>query len=59
MKCPQCDSLLKQRKVEVEGARQKALSYQCSNKRCLYTTFERESSKKIIAELKAKELQLK
>jgi|SRR3989344_2770442 len=59
MQCPLCKSQLKKRKVNIEGARQKVLSYQCSNQDCIYFEFDEESSKKVVAELKAKETQLK
>lgn len=59
MHCPKCNAMLKKRKVSIEGARQKVLSYQCSNSDCIYFTFEEESSKKVVAELKAKETPLK
>ncbi|MDP1694381.1 MAG: hypothetical protein Q8L34_02460 [Candidatus Woesearchaeota archaeon] len=59
MQCPKCNYLLKKRKVNIEGARQKVLSFQCSNPDCIYFTFEEESSKKVVAELKAKDMQLK
>ncbi len=59
MKCPRCESILRKVRVAVEGAKQRALSYQCSNPDCIYVEFDEESSKKIVAELKAKETQLK
>lgn len=59
MKCPRCESRLRKVRVAFEGARQKALSYQCSNQDCVYVEFDEESSKKVLAELKAKEAHLK
>ena len=59
MKCPTCASNLRKVRVAFEGAKQRALSYQCSNPDCLYFEFEEESSKRVIAELKAKEMRLK
>lgn len=55
MKCPTCASNLRKVRVAFEGAKQRALSYQCSNQDCLYFEFEEESAKRVIEELKAKE----
>ncbi len=59
MKCPRCESNLRKVRVAVEGAKQRAITYQCSNIDCIYVDFEEESSKRIVAELKAKETPLK
>lgn len=59
MKCPRCKSTLRKVRVAFEGAKQRALSYQCSNPDCIYFEFEEESSKRVVAELKAKETHLK
>ena len=55
MKCPKCESTLRKVRVAVEGAKQRALTYQCSNPDCIYFEFEEESSKRVVAELKAKQ----
>lgn len=57
MKCPRCNSGLKRKKVEIEGAMNKALSYQCLT--CGYVEFEKDSSAKVIEELKKRETPLK
>ena len=57
MKCPKCDSGLKKVEVIIHGAKQKAVSYQCSN--CDYFEFEPISSKKVIDELRTGPLKIK
>ena len=57
MNCPRCQSLLRQVDVSVHGARVKALSYQCP--KCDYFSFEPESSKKVLEELKDTALKIK
>ena len=57
MRCPECNKNVKKVDVKVEGAENKVQSYQCTS--CNYVDFEPESSKKVIAELKAKETPLK
>src|SRR3989344_4111120 len=57
MKCPDCKTQMKEVEVKVEGADKKVTSYQCPS--CETIEFEPESSKKVIAELKAKETPLK
>ncbi|MBI4146179.1 zf-TFIIB domain-containing protein [Candidatus Woesearchaeota archaeon] len=57
MKCPDCKVQMKEVQVKVEGADQKVKSYQCPS--CDHVDFEPETSKKVIAELKAKETPLK
>lgn len=57
MKCPNCNSEMYKVDVSVEGATEKALSYQC--KKCDYVEFDKESANKVILELKAKETPLK
>ncbi len=57
MKCPKCNSNLKKVQVSVEGAKNKALSYQCS--KCDYFEFEPESSKKVVEELRETPLKIK
>ena len=53
MKCPKCKSELKKVKVGIEDARSKVVSYQCPN--CSYFTFDQQSAKKVIKEIKIKE----
>lgn len=53
MKCPKCDSSLRKTEVAVEGAEQKAVSYQCT--KCDYVEFEEKSAAKVVKELKSKE----
>jgi transposase-like protein len=50
MNCPTCNSVLKKVYVSVNGAKNKAVSYQCPN--CDYYEFEQSSSKKVVDELK-------
>lgn len=57
MKCPKCSGKMKKVEVSVEGASQKALSYQCTQ--CSYAEFEPFSSSKVVQELKQKETPLK
>ena len=57
MKCPKCSSTFRKVEVNVEGAEQKAISYQCS--RCGYFEFEEKSAAKVVKELKSKETPLK
>jgi len=57
MKCQKCDSGLKKVEVEVEGAKNKAVSYQCP--KCGYFEFEPVSSKRVIEELRETPLKIK
>jgi hypothetical protein len=57
MKCPKCDSSLKKVEVSVHGAKQKAISHQCT--KCDYFEFESESSKKVVEELRETPLKIK
>ena|SRR3989344_2612219 len=57
MKCPDCKMQMKEVEVKVEGADQTVKSYQCPS--CDHVAFESETSKKVIAELKARESPLK
>ena len=57
MKCPNCSSNLKKVDVNIEGAEQKAISYQCA--KCDFFEFEQESAAKVVKELKSKETPLK
>ena len=57
MRCPKCSSSLRKVEVSVEGAEQKAISYQCT--KCDYVDFEEKSAAKVVKELKSKETPLK
>lgn len=57
MICPKCNSKLKKVEVDIEDAKTKAISYQCSN--CNYFTFEPKSAIEVIREIKEKESPLK
>jgi hypothetical protein len=57
MKCPKCNSILRKVEVNVHGAKQKAVSYQCP--KCDYFEFEPESSKKVVEELRETPLKIK
>ena len=56
-KCPKCNSSLKKIEVGVEGAKSKAVSYQCT--KCDYFEFEPQSSRKVIEELRETPLKIK
>lgn len=56
-KCPRCASKIKRIEVGVEGAEQKAVSYQCT--KCGYFEFEEKSAAKVVKELKSKETPLR
>jgi len=45
--------------VKVEGAKNKVLSHQCTNKNCYYFDFDQRSSKKVIEELRENPLKIK
>lgn len=57
MKCPKCKGTLKKVNVNVYGAKQKAVSYQCQG--CDYFEFEPTSSKKVLEELREAPLKIK
>ena len=57
MRCPKCSSNLRKVEISVEGAEQKAMSYQCA--KCDYVEFEKNSAAKVVSELKSKETPLK
>ena len=57
MKCQKCNSALRKVEVSVRGAKNKATSYQCT--KCDYFEFERESSRKVIEELRETPLKIK
>ena len=55
--CPKCNSRLKKIKVDVAGAKNKVISYQCS--KCDYFGFDSKSSKKVVEELRETPLKIK
>jgi len=57
MKCPKCSSGMKRVSVNVEGAKSKALSFQCPE--CGFTEFEKNSAAAVLKELKAGESPLR
>ncbi|MBI3032208.1 zf-TFIIB domain-containing protein [Candidatus Woesearchaeota archaeon] len=57
MKCPKCNTNLKEVEVAIYGAKNKSLSYQCPN--CDYFEFEKTSSKKVLEELREAPLKIK
>jgi len=57
MKCPKCNSTLRKVEVKVEGAKSKAVSYQCP--KCDYFEFEPMSSRKVVEELRETPLKIK
>ncbi|MBS3126470.1 hypothetical protein J4453_03465 [Candidatus Woesearchaeota archaeon] len=57
MRCPKCDASLKKVEVNVEGAKNKAIGYQCP--KCDYFEFEQDSSRKVIEELREAPLKIK
>jgi len=57
MKCPECNSILRKIEVNVHGAKQKVISYQCP--KCEHFEFEPESSKKVVEELRETPLKIK
>jgi len=57
MKCPKCDSKMKEVKVKIQDAKSPVTSYQCG--KCNYFDFEEKSINRAIGEIKAKEVPLK
>ena len=57
MKCPKCNSNLREVEVKVQGAKSKAISYQCPD--CDYFEFEPISSEKVVQELREVPLKIK
>ena len=57
MECPKCNTRLRKVEVGVQGARSKAVSYQCT--KCDYFEFEPKSSQKVIQELRETPLKIK
>jgi len=53
MKCPKCDTQMKEVKVKIQDATSPVTSYQCG--KCGYFDFEDKSMSKAIEEIKAKE----
>lgn len=56
MRCPKCDTKLKEVKVRIQDADSPVTSYQCG--KCGYFDFEKKSISKAISEIKAKETPL-
>ena len=57
MRCPKCNSTLRKVEVKVQGATNKAISYQCPD--CDYFEFEPVSSQKVVEELRETPLKIK
>ncbi len=57
MKCPKCNANLKKVEVSVQGAKSKAISYQCP--KCDYFEFDPLTSKKVVEELRETPLKIK
>ncbi len=57
MKCPKCNTVLKENEVKVHGANNKLTSYQCP--KCDYFEFEPLSSQKVIQELRETPLKIR
>lgn len=57
MNCPKCGKKLKKAAVSIEGAKSKAASYQCSS--CDYFEFDRESTEKVLTELRETPLKIR
>ena len=57
MICPKCKAKLKKVEVKVQGAKNKAVSYQCP--KCDYFEFDPASSKKVVEELRDTTLKIK
>ena len=55
--CPECNSELRKVDVRIYGAKNKALSHQCT--KCDYFEFEKDSSKKVMEELHKNALKIK
>lgn len=56
MKCQKCGKKMEKTSVDIEGAENKAISYQCDSG---HVEFEKESAAKVLKELKLKESPLK
>ena len=57
MKCPKCESKMKFVEVNIEGAKNKVLSYQCS--KCDYFEFDTQTGSKVLEELREQPLKIK
>ena len=57
MKCPKCNSKIKFVEVNIEGAKNKALSMQCED--CNYFEFENLTASKVLDELRTPPLKIK
>ncbi len=52
MNCPKCNAELIRVEVKIDGAMNKAVSYQCQKNDCFYYEFEKSSAKRVIEEIK-------
>jgi len=57
MICQKCNAELRKTEVKVYGAKTRVISYQCP--KCDYFEFERETSKRVIDELRENPLKIK
>ena len=57
MRCQKCNSELRKVEVKVQGAKSKAISYQCPD--CDYFEFEPISSQKVVQELRETPLKIR
>ena len=57
MKCLECGKELKRIAVSVDGAKKKAISYQCQS--CDYFTFDQKSAREVVDELRETPLKIK
>ncbi len=57
MNCPRCNEELKQVEVNVEGAENRVVSYQCGQ--CDYFAFEPRSAQNVITELREAPLKMR
>ncbi len=55
--CPKCESKLRVVRVSVQGAKQKAVSYQCP--KCDYFEFEPLSARRVVQELAVSPLKIR
>lgn len=49
MRCPNCNATLRQVRVVIAGAKQRATSYQCP--KCDYFSFDAKSAQRVVVEL--------
>ena len=57
MQCPNCKSEIRKVEVKVEGAKSRAIIYQCL--KCDYFEFDDKSATKVLEELKDQPLKIK